>query len=117
MGINKNTGTHINTETHIFSMGLVFCFFVLILNIQLAGAQEGQKWITFEPANGAGKGKHIVMISGDEEYRSEEALPMLAKILTNHHGFKTTVLFAINPDTGFIFGGCPNFLYFLRRDC
>lgn len=94
MGISKNTGTH------IFSMGLVFCFFALILNIQLAGAQEGQQWLTFEPANGAGKGKHIVLISGDEEYRSEEALPMLAKILTKHHGFKTTVLFAINPETG-----------------
>jgi hypothetical protein len=42
------------------------------------------------------------LISGDEEYRSEEALPQLAKILSKHHGFDTTVLFAINPDTGLI---------------
>lgn len=42
-------------------------------------------------------GKHIVLVSGDEEYRSEEALPQLAKILTTHHDFKCTVLFAQDP--------------------
>lgn len=31
---------------------------------------------------------------------------MLAKILTEHHGFSTTVLFSINPETGFV---DPNF--------
>jgi type 1 glutamine amidotransferase len=49
-----------------------------------------------------GSGKHIVLVSGDEEYRSEEALPQLAKILNTHHGFKCTVLFAIDPATGTI---------------
>src|SRR5262249_8538140 len=49
---------------------------------------------------GVGKGKHIVLVSGDDEYRSEESLPQLAKILATHHGFKCTVLFAIDPDTG-----------------
>lgn len=43
-----------------------------------------------------GKGKHIVLISGDEEYRSEEGLPMLGKILSKHHGFKCTVLFSVD---------------------
>ncbi len=42
--------------------------------------------------------KHIVLVSGDEEYRSEEALPQLAKILATHHGFKCTVLFAQHPE-------------------
>jgi len=49
-----------------------------------------------------GKGKHIVLISGDEEYRSEEALPQLAKILTTHHGFRCTVLYAIDKKDGTI---------------
>lgn len=40
----------------------------------------------------------VVLISGDEEYRSEEALPMLAKVLSKHHGFNTAVLFAQNPE-------------------
>jgi type 1 glutamine amidotransferase len=44
--------------------------------------------------------QHIVLIGGDEEYRSEEALPQLAKMLSKHHGFKTTVLFAIDPADG-----------------
>ena len=44
--------------------------------------------------------KHVVLISGDHEYRSEEAFPQLAKILSTHHGFETTVLFAIDPETG-----------------
>lgn len=46
------------------------------------------------------KSKHIVLISGDEEYRSEESMPQLAKILSKHHRFRCTVLFAINPDNG-----------------
>src|SRR4051812_14774047 len=47
---------------------------------------------------GPGRGKHVVLVSGDEEYRSEEALPQLAKILATRHGFKCTVLFAIGKD-------------------
>ncbi len=49
-----------------------------------------------------GPGKRIVLVSGDEEYRSEEALPQLAKILSKHHGFHCTVLFAIDPADGTI---------------
>lgn len=58
--------------------------------------------ITFEGSSGPGKGKHIVLVSGDEEYRSEEMLPQLAKILATRHGFKCTVLFAIDPADGTI---------------
>ncbi len=54
--------------------------------------------IVFQGSEGPGKGKHIVLVSGDEEYRSEEALPQLAKILATHHGFKCTVLFALDKD-------------------
>ncbi|MGL6075506.1 MAG: ThuA domain-containing protein [Fimbriiglobus sp.] len=63
----------------------------------------GDPWISYtDKPDLPGKGKHIVMISGDEEYRSEEALPMLAKILNQHHGFAVTVLFAIDPKDGTI---------------
>lgn len=72
----------------------------VVLSIPCVYAQEGQKWVTYQPSEGPGNGKHIVLISGDEEYRSEEALPVLGKILAKHHGFKTTVLFSINPKTG-----------------
>ncbi len=57
-------------------------------------------WVVYEGKEGAGKGKHIVLVSGDEEYRSEEGLPQLGKILAQRHGFKCTVLFPIDPATG-----------------
>ena len=56
----------------------------------------------FSGKEGPGKGKKIVFICGDEEYRSEEALPMLAKILSQRHGFDATVLFPIDLEKGFI---------------
>jgi len=62
--------------------------------------QPMQQWVRYEGKEGPGKGKHIVFISGDEEYRSEESLPMMAKILSQRHGFTCTVLFATNPETG-----------------
>jgi len=49
-------------------------------------------------ADAPGSGKRVVLISGDEEYRSEEALPQLAKILSLRHGFDCTVLFAVGQD-------------------
>ncbi|MCE9544915.1 MAG: ThuA domain-containing protein [Planctomycetia bacterium] len=62
-------------------------------------AGNAQPWVVYEgTGDGAGKGKHIVLISGDEEYRSEEALPQLARILATRHGFRCTVLFAIGKD-------------------
>ena len=56
--------------------------------------------VVFDGGDGPGKGKHIVFLTGDEEYRSEEGLPMLARILSQRHGFKCTVLFPIDPATG-----------------
>ena len=65
-------------------------------------AADDDLWVVYEGAEGPGKGKHIVWVSGDEEYRSEEALPMMARILAFRYGFKCTVLFAIDPETGVI---------------
>jgi type 1 glutamine amidotransferase len=73
---------------------------VLLPFTSFLGAAE--PWVVYQGGDGPGKGKHIVLISGDEEYRSEETLPQLAKILAKHHGFKCTVLFAIDPKDGTI---------------
>lgn len=53
--------------------------------------------LVFEGESGPGKGKHVVFVSGDEEYRSEEALPLLAQMLAKQ-GYKCTVLFSLNED-------------------
>ena len=68
------------------------------MSASLALAQGDKLLLQFKGENGAGQSKNIVLISGDDEYRSEEGLPMLAKMLSKHHGFNTTVLFAINPE-------------------
>lgn len=56
-------------------------------------------WAEYEGRQSMAKNKKIVLVSGDEEYRSEEALPQLARILAEQHGYDCTVLFAQNPDT------------------
>lgn len=61
-------------------------------------AFAGDDHVVYEPKPGPGGGKHVVLVSGDEEYRSEEALPMLGKILSQRHGFKCTVLFSLGAD-------------------
>ena len=70
--------------------------FLFAISGLAAWAQNARLWLDFEGKRGPGTGKHVVLVSGDEEYRSEEALPQLARILAERHGFRTTVLFAIN---------------------
>jgi hypothetical protein len=75
--------------------------FLLLALLGLARmAFGGEGIITYEPGDGPGQGKHIVFICREWEYRCEESLPMLAKILAQRHGFKYTVLFSINPNDG-----------------
>ena len=41
---------------------------------------------------------HIVFVTGDEEYRSEESMPMLARILQRDYGFAVSVTYALNAE-------------------
>ncbi|HUT47127.1 MAG TPA: ThuA domain-containing protein [Sedimentisphaerales bacterium] len=78
-------------------------FWILIIAAMICLLGErarAEPWVVLEGKEGPGKGKHIVFLVGDEEYRSEDSMPQLAKILAVHHGFKCTVLFAINKETG-----------------
>lgn len=78
---------------------LCSAFALLVANATSRAADDR---LVIEGGDGPGRGKHVVLVSGDEEYRSEETLPQLAKILAKHHGFKCTVLFAIDPKDGTI---------------
>src|SRR5262245_43438331 len=60
----------------------------MLSSASFSQAQGADEWIVLEGGEGPGKGKQVVLVSGDEEYRSEEALPQLAKILSKRHGFK-----------------------------
>jgi len=72
---------------------------VLAVSVPMAAAEP---WVVYEGSAGPGRGRHVVLVSGDEEYRSEEALPQLGMILALRHGFRATVLFAIDPKDGTI---------------
>lgn len=78
------------------TMRVVLAFVIGSLALQATPPPAAS--VTYAAKGGPGGGRHIVFLTGDEEYRSEEGLPMLAKILSQRHGFKTTVLFSLDPD-------------------
>lgn len=73
-------------------------FALLLGSLMLPAVPVADTSVSYPARGGAGRGRHIVFLAGDEEYRSEEGLPMLAKILSQRHGFKCTVLFSVDPD-------------------
>lgn len=73
----------------------------LVCAVAIGSASAADPWVVYPAGNGPGNGKQIVLIAAEESYRSEESLPMLAKILAKH-GFRCTVLFAIDPADGTI---------------
>jgi len=75
---------------------------LMLLCVSTASADP----LVYEGTEGIGKGKHIVFIANDHEYRSEQTCPLLAKILAKHHGFRCTVLFGVD-DAGVIKPGGP----------
>ena len=54
--------------------------------------------LVYDGKSGPGKGKHVVFLASDHEYRGEETCPALARILAKRYGFKCTVLFGLDDD-------------------
>ena len=77
----------------------VFCS---LADYPVSGAESpDQLWNVYKGTPDLpGSGKTVVLISGDEEYRSEEACSQLGKILAVRHGFTCIVLYAIDSKTG-----------------
>ncbi|MBL6763842.1 MAG: ThuA domain-containing protein [Verrucomicrobiae bacterium] len=73
----------------------------LVLGLMLSCASSHAR-LSFQGKSGPGEGLNIVLIAGDEEYRTEESCPMLAKILSQRHGFNCTVLFSMDPSGRYI---------------
>jgi type 1 glutamine amidotransferase len=69
---------------------------------QAPAAAANPHLVVYKGEKGPGAGKHIVFLAGDEEYRSEETLPAMARMLARHYGFTCSVFFTTNPETGFI---------------
>ena len=83
----------------------LFSFFALVSACAVACGATNEQWLTYPGGDGPGNGKRIVLIAADQEYRSEESMPMMAKILSTHHGFHCTVLFAVK---SLALTACPN---------
>ncbi len=62
-------------------------FFLLSTSLLAHPVPKGPQWLIYPGGEGPGKGKHIVLISAEQEYRSEQSMPMMAKLLSKHHGF------------------------------
>ncbi|GMW03381.1 MAG: hypothetical protein AMXMBFR84_45150 [Candidatus Hydrogenedentota bacterium] len=84
--------------------GIVLALYALGLLVPVASAQDPTH-VVYEGDTGPGAGKHIVYIASDHEYRSEESLPALARIMAKHYGFKCTVIFGTDPVTGNLLPG------------
>ena len=82
-------------------MTRILALFTFIACLSFNSFAQSDRLI-YKGKSGPGKGKNIVLISGDEEYRSEEAMPLIGKLLSENHGFNTTVLFATDPETGVV---------------
>lgn len=78
-----------------------------VLMLLTAASTVAQDPLVYEGTEGIGKGKHIVFIANDHEYRSEQSCPLMAKILAKHHGFKCTVLFGIDENGNIKAGDSP----------
>lgn len=98
-------------KTHLLSsLAVSFLLNVLISSQASAGAQDAghpsnpgdanPNTVVWEGTGGVGAGKHIVFIAGDHEYRGEESLPALARILAKSYGFKCTFIVTTNAETG-----------------
>ena len=83
-------------------------FLCCLSTLQTASAQELADYrLDYQGKRGPGKGKHIVFIASDHEYRSEESLPALARILAKRYGFHCTVIFGLD-QKGNILPGSSN---------
>lgn len=96
---SRPTASREPSSSRSTSSTMTRCFSAILLAFAVALPLSAAPSITYPPApNLPGDGQHLVFLTGDEGYRSEEGLPMLAKILSQRHGFRCTVLFALDPD-------------------
>ncbi len=96
-GLTKRTG-----KPATLVAGLSLVPFVVAGAISSSPApQENPHLVVYEGTDGPGAGKHIVLIAGEHEYRAEELLPAMGRILARNLGFKCSVFFTLDAE-GFI---------------
>jgi len=89
-------------------MRLLCAFLLFVTPLAYQPAADNPHLVVYQGDRGPGAGKHIVWLAGDHEYRGEESLPALARIMARHYGFKSSVFLTTDPKTGFIEPGSSN---------
>lgn len=79
-----------------FLTGIYLLAGIALCPTSVSGQEPEDYRVIYPGEQGPGIGKHIVFIASDHEYRSEETLPALARILAKHHGFTCTVVFGLD---------------------
>lgn len=85
----------------LFQIALAGVASVLCASLLQTATAASDGTIVFEAAEGKAAA-HVVLIAGDEEYRTEETMPMLGKLLSQKHGCKCTVVFSMSADGSYI---------------
>jgi hypothetical protein len=80
---------------------LSLSLFVLLFPSSMYGGEQAAP-VVYAGGDGPGAGHHVVFLTGDDEYRSEESMPMLARIAAYRQGFRSTLLMPIDPEKGTI---------------
>jgi type 1 glutamine amidotransferase len=74
-------------------------------NGQACTADVNKYRVIYKGEKGPGVGKNVVFIATDHEYRGEESLPALARILAKKYGFTCTVVYALDDQGNILPGG------------
>lgn len=101
-----------------FKLAWFFCLMIAIILISAMSVKDesivthligdGDKYkVVYQGDKGPGLGMNIVFIATDHEYRGEESLPALARILAKHYGFTCTVIWALDKNN-YIHPGSSN---------
>ncbi|WP_428666556.1 ThuA domain-containing protein [Runella sp.] len=94
-----------NLEHLLLFVGIIFFSVGFTYKRESVSKQDVTDYrIVYKGEKGPGLGKNIVFITSDHEYRSEESLPALARILAKRYGFTCTVVFGLD-DNGYILPG------------
>ncbi|TLU98794.1 ThuA domain-containing protein [Dyadobacter luticola] len=84
-------------------VAFIFCF--KTANVSAQDFDASMHRVVYKGDKGPGVGKNIIFIATDHEYRGEESLPALAKILAKKYGFTCTVVYALDSAGNILPGG------------
>jgi len=83
-----------------FSLVAMLMLIFLLNALPSAAIAAHPNRVVWEGDRGVGKGMHIVYVAGDHEYRGEETLPALARIMARYYGFRCSFFVTTDPKTG-----------------